>query len=163
MPGDRVIVHTRQGEREIVRAVDLETGKELWRTDTPRPVHDEPGGAGARARAEVDAGRSPAAGCSRSASAASSRPIDLATGKVLWRTDAPPAPPEFGTAMSPIVEGGSVIVHVGAQDKGALTAFDAATGKPRWRWAGDGPAYASPVIADIGGTRQVITQTRERP
>jgi outer membrane protein assembly factor BamB len=84
---------------------------------------------------------------------------DIATGKVLWRTDAPPAPPEFGTAMSPLVDGANVIVHLGANDQGALTAFDAATGKQRWRWTGDGPAYSSPVVATIGGTRQLITQS----
>jgi outer membrane protein assembly factor BamB len=84
---------------------------------------------------------------------------DAATGKLLWRTDPPPAPPEFGTAMSPIVEGATVIAHVGADDRGALTAFDVATGTPRWRWSGDGPAYASPVIAVIAGVRQLITQS----
>jgi outer membrane protein assembly factor BamB len=84
---------------------------------------------------------------------------DLTTGKVLWRTDAPPAPPEFGTALSPIVNGSHVIAHVGAHDQGALTAFDVATGAPRWRWAGDGPGYASPVIASIAGIRQLVTQS----
>jgi outer membrane protein assembly factor BamB len=85
--------------------------------------------------------------------------IDVASGKLLWRTDAPPSPPEYGTAMSPIVEGSTVIVHLGVSDKGELVAFDVTSGKPRWRWRGDGPAYASPVIADIGGSRQLITQT----
>jgi outer membrane protein assembly factor BamB len=84
---------------------------------------------------------------------------DVGSGKVMWRSDAPPAPPEFGTAMSPIVDGGNVIVHVGANDQGALVAFDAASGKRRWQWTGDGPAYASPVLASIGGVRQLITQS----
>ena len=26
----------------------------------------------------------------------------------------------------------------------------------KWSWTGDGPAYGSPIIADIGGTRQLI-------
>jgi len=56
-----------------------------------------------------------------------------------------------------LVDGGSVIVHVGGPGKGALTAFDAATGAVRWAWRGDGPAYASPVVATIGGVRQVVT------
>jgi outer membrane protein assembly factor BamB len=86
---------------------------------------------------------------------------DLTSGKLLWRHVAPATPPEFGTAMSPIIDGNLVIVHVGGQNKGALTAFEAATGGTRWRWAGDGPAYASPVIADIAGTRHVITQTQK--
>ena len=36
-----------------------------------------------------------------------------------------------------------------------------ATGKARWQWKGDGPAYASPVVATIGGVRHVITQTQK--
>ena len=35
--GDRVFVHSRQGEDEVVRALDLATGRELWRhADPPR-------------------------------------------------------------------------------------------------------------------------------
>ena len=43
-----------------------------------------------------------------------------------------------------------------------MTAMDAATGAVKWRWTGEGPAYASPVIATIGGTRQVITQSQDK-
>ena len=62
--------------------------------------------------------------------------------------------------MSPLVDRGLVIVHVGGNDRGALTAFDANTGNTRWSWSGDGPSYASPIVADIGGVRQVITLTQ---
>jgi outer membrane protein assembly factor BamB len=54
-----------------------------------------------------------------------------------------------------------VIAHVGGQDDGALTAFDAKTGRVRWRWTGDGPAYASPIVVTLGGARQVVTQTQK--
>ena len=62
--------------------------------------------------------------------------------------------------MSPLVDGGQVIVHVGGNKSGALMAFDGATGAVKWQWKGDGPAYASPVIASFGNSRQVITQSR---
>jgi outer membrane protein assembly factor BamB len=62
--------------------------------------------------------------------------------------------------MSPVIDGPLVIAHVGGKDEGALTAFDAASGAVRWRWNGDGPGYASPVIATIGGTKHVITQSQ---
>jgi outer membrane protein assembly factor BamB len=39
-------------------------------------------------------------------------------------------------------------------------ALDAATGALKWSWKGDGPAYASPIVADLAGTRQVITQSQ---
>jgi outer membrane protein assembly factor BamB len=53
-----------------------------------------------------------------------------------------------------------VILHVGGNKQGALTAFDPATGAVTWRWAGDGPSYGSPIAAEIGGTRQVIVLTQ---
>src|SRR5688572_17461879 len=31
--GDRVVLHARQGDREITRAVALSTGKEVWRDE----------------------------------------------------------------------------------------------------------------------------------
>jgi outer membrane protein assembly factor BamB len=63
--------------------------------------------------------------------------------------------------MSPVVENNMMIVHVGGHDKGALTAFDVATGAVRWEWTGDGPAYGSPLVATLGGTRQVVTFTQQ--
>ena len=53
----------------------------------------------------------------------------------------------YHTAMSPVVDGNLVIVHVGGHDKGALAAFEVASGKPVWQWNGDGPAYGSPIVA----------------
>lgn len=156
--GTRVVLHTREGDREVLRAVDLKTGTLLWRDDYAAPYTINPAarghGAGPKSTPVIADGRVFAFGISGILSA-----HDLTTGKLLWRTETPPAPPEFGTAMSPIVFGSMVVAHVGAEDKGTLTAFDAATGKPRWQWTGDGPAYASPVLATIGGTRQLVTQS----
>jgi outer membrane protein assembly factor BamB len=53
-----------------------------------------------------------------------------------------------------------VIVHVGGHDDGELAALDAATGAPVWSWKGDGPGYASPVVATFGGVRQIVTQSQ---
>jgi outer membrane protein assembly factor BamB len=50
---------------------------------------------------------------------------------------------------------------VGGPDNGVLTAFDEQTGVEKWRWTGDGPAYASPIIVELGGTRQVVTETQQ--
>src|SRR4029453_1239395 len=60
----------------------------------------------------------------------------------------------------PIVDRGLVIFHVGGDNAGALTAFDANTGAEKWSWKGDGPGYGSPVLMDVEGTRQVITITQ---
>ena len=158
--GDRVILHARQGEKEITRAVALSTGKELWRDEYAAPYAVNSAarahGAGPKSTPAVAGGRVFTFGIGGILSA-----LDLKTGKLLWRTSPPAVLPDFGTAMSPIVDGPLVIAHVGGVNNGALTAFDAATGKTRWQWKGEGPAYASPVIATIGGTRHVITQTQK--
>jgi outer membrane protein assembly factor BamB len=158
--GDRVVLHARQGDREITRAVALSTGKELWRDEYAAPYTMNSAarghGPGPKSTPAVAAGRVFTFGIGGVLSA-----LDLKTGKLLWRTPPPAVLPDFGTAMSPVVDGAMVIAHMGGLNSGALTAFDAATGKTRWRWTGDGPAYASPVIATIGGTRHVITQTQK--
>jgi outer membrane protein assembly factor BamB len=158
--GGRVIIHARQGDKEITRSVALDTGKELWRDEIAAPYTVNPAarahGPGPKSTPAVAGGRVFTFGIGGVLSA-----LDLSSGKVLWRTPAPSVLPEYGTAMSPIVDGGLVIAHMGGVNNGALTAFDAATGAPKWRWPGDGPGYSSPVIATIGATRHVITQTQK--
>jgi outer membrane protein assembly factor BamB len=157
--GNRVIVHARQGLREVIAAYDRATGARLWQEAYEAPYQMNPAaqqhGPGPKSTPAVGGGRVFALGISGVLSA-----LDLATGKVLWRVPAAPTLPLYGTATSPLVDGDRVIAFMGGHGRGALTAFDAATGAVRWRWTGDGPGYASPVVAEIGNTRQVITQSQ---
>ena len=159
--GDRIYLHSRQQENETIRAIDAATGKTVWQDQYPAPYRMNPAatghGPGPKSTPAVADGRVFTLGISGILSA-----LDAKTGKVLWRKPAPAIPPEFGTAMSPVVDAGLVIAHVGGHDSGALTAFDAATGAEKWKWSGDGPGYASPVIGTFGGTKQVVTQSQYR-
>jgi outer membrane protein assembly factor BamB len=89
---------------------------------------------------------------------------DATSGKRLWRHDYQErfkaTSPLYGSATSPIADGDRVFAHFGGQGDGALIALDAATGAERWAWHEDGPGYASPVIAEIGGVRQLVTETQ---
>ena len=159
--GNRVVVHTRQGNREIVAAYDFDSGKQLWQQGVEAPYTMNPAatghGPGPKSTPAIADGRVFTLGISGIFSA-----HDLATGKLLWRKNAPPTPPEFGTATSPMVDGTSVIVFLGGKNAGALTAMDAATGAVKWEWKGDGPGYSSPIVATLAGTRQVIVQSQNR-
>ena len=87
--------------------------------------------------------------------------FDAATGKQLWQKPGSMPLPMFNShSFSPIVDRGLVIFHTGGHMAGALTAFDVNTGAQKWSWAGDGPGYGSPVIAELGGTRQLVTITQ---
>jgi outer membrane protein assembly factor BamB len=158
--GNRVAVIARQGDEEIVRVLDLASGKEIWRAAYPAPYTVNPAaqshGPGPKSTPAIAGGRVFTFGIGGILSA-----FDLESGRLIWRVPAPGVLPQYGTATSPLVDGTSIIAHVGGHDSGALTSFDAATGKPRWQWNGDGPGSGSPIIATFGGVRQVIAQTQK--
>jgi outer membrane protein assembly factor BamB len=157
--GSRLFMFTRQGEEEVLTAHDALSGKVIWRTSYPASFRMNPAtarhGPGPKSTPTFANNRLFTLGMTGVVSA-----FDAETGRRLWQTAPPKVEQAFHTAMSPVVDGSLVIVHVGGNNDGALTAFDAATGAVRWRWAGDGPAYGSPLVADLAGTRQVVTFTQ---
>jgi len=158
--GDRVYAFTRQGDDEVMMALGAASGKMLWRTGYPAPFTmapaAEPHGHGPKSTPTFAAGRLYTLGMGGVVTA-----FDAATGRQLWQKPAPPVGPLYGTAMSALVDDGRVILHVGGHGDGALTAFDAETGDVTWSWNGDGPSYASPIVADLDGVRQVINLTQD--
>jgi outer membrane protein assembly factor BamB len=159
--GSRVYAFSRQEPNEVLRALDIATGKVVWEASYPAPFKPNQAatrthGTGPKSTPTFSNGKLYTLGMSGVVSA-----FDAATGKQLWQKPAPPTEPLYHTAMSPLVDRGLVILHVGGHNNGALTAFDANTGDVKWSWNGDGPAYGSPIVAEFGGTRQVITLTQE--
>jgi len=57
---------------------------------------------------------------------------------------------------------GMCIVHLGGKGDGTILALDLATGEAKWKWTGEGPAYASPVLMTVDGTKQIVTVTESR-
>jgi outer membrane protein assembly factor BamB len=158
--GNRIYTFTRQGEEEVMQALDADSGKSIWRTAYPAAFTMVSAtarhGPGPKSTPAYANGRLFSLGMTSIVTA-----VDANTGKQLWQTSATKAQPQYHTAMSPIVEGDTVIAHVGGPGDGALTAFDVSTGKVRWRWDGDSPAYGSPIVVDLSGTRQVVTFTHQ--
>jgi outer membrane protein assembly factor BamB len=161
--GPHAFVLSRAGEDEVATAFDHQTGKQVWQQRYRAAYQVNPAaeshGKGPKSTPAVAGGRLFTLGINGILSA-----FDAATGKPIWRKtfegEFDATAPDFGVAMSPLVDAGSVIVHAGGNKSGSLMAVNAATGTPRWQWKGDGPAYASPVLATFGGTRQVVTQSR---
>ena len=158
--GDRIYMYTRQDGDEVMLAMDVDTGDVVWRSGYPAPFElmlaAARHGPGPKSTPTFADGRLFTLGMSGIVTA-----WDADTGRHLWQMEAPPVQPTYHTAMSPVVDGDVMIVHIGGQDDGALTAFEVATGEVRWSWDGDGPAYGSPIVVELGGTRQVVTFTQE--
>ncbi|MFQ5790286.1 MAG: PQQ-binding-like beta-propeller repeat protein [Acidobacteriota bacterium] len=162
--GQRVYLFTRQEEREVVSCLDLKNGETWWRQDYPAPYRLNPAarahGKGPKSTPVLYRGKLFTFGIGGILSCFHAR-----SGELRWRQEFdhrfPDTTPLYGVGMSAAAEDGVLIAHVGGHDHGALTAFSADTGKVLWSWDGDGPAYASPIIAELAGVRQVVTQTQE--
>lgn len=162
--GKRVFVLSRVGENEVVRAIGLADGKQIWSQTYAAPFKMSPytvtHGKGPKSTPIVAGGRLYTFGIGGILSA-----WDASRGKQLWQRDfgkqfTKASPMFYGNCMSPLIVGNRLIVHVGCHDEGALSALDCETGKTLWQWTEDGPGYASPVIATLDGTKQVITQSQ---
>ena len=159
--GDRIYMFTRQGEDEVMSALDAGSGDTVWRMSYAAPFDQMPAterhGPGPRSTPAYADGRLFSFGISSILTA-----FDAETGRVLWQKPTTPDQPLYHTGMSPVVEGDLVIIHTGGPGDSALTALDVAEiGDVRWSWDGDSPAYGSPIVVDLGGTRQVVTFTHQ--
>jgi outer membrane protein assembly factor BamB len=164
---DRVFVtETVDKETEVTRALERETGKQIWEARWPGamsvPFFAASNGSWIRATPACDGNRLYVAGM-RDVLAC----LDTATGEELWRVDfveqLETPLPSFGFASSPLVVGDFVYVQAG----GGFIKLDKLTGKVIWRTLTDGggmfgSAFSSPFFATIGETPQLLVQTRTK-
>lgn len=158
--GNRIYMFSRQGDNEVMSALDAASGKQIWQTGYPVTFTMQTAaarhGPGPKSTPVLANGRLYSIGMIGTVTA-----WDAASGKQLWQKPGTGVVPMYTShAFSPLVDRGLVIFHVGGHMKGALTAFDVNTGDVKWSWDGDGPGYGSPIVADLGGTRQIIAITQ---
>jgi outer membrane protein assembly factor BamB len=159
----RAFVHGRKDPEEIVTAIDLATGKIAWQqrytAEFKKNQYATQMAKGPNSTPLVVGSRVITLGVTGILTA-----WNVADGAVAWRQDYSSSIDTSklfcGTAMSPLLEGGAVIVHVGSDVHGGrVLAIDPATGTERWAAKGQGPGYASPVAVTIDGVRQIVTMT----
>ena len=158
--GDRVYLFSRQGDDEVMSAVDADSGDIVWRTAYAAPFTMNsaaaPHGPGPKSTPVLSNGRLFAIGMTGIVTA-----FDAGSGAQVWQKPGSTAVPLYTThAFSPMVEGGTVIFHLGGEEQGALTAYDVNSGDVVWSWDGDAPGYGSPVVATFDGVRQLVTITK---
>jgi outer membrane protein assembly factor BamB len=157
--GKKIFLNTRQEGAEVILCLDAATGKEIWTNKFPVPAATGPAGShpGPRSTPAFANGKVVTFGISGVLSC-----LDAATGKVLWRRENPTdAIPQFYTGMSPLIADGMCIAQVGTKDNGAIIAIDLKSGKERWKYTGEGPAYASPSIMTVNKTKLLILFTEK--
>jgi outer membrane protein assembly factor BamB len=164
---DRVFVtETKDKKYEIARALDRETGEQIWETQWEGamkvPFFASANGSWIRATPVFDGERLYVAGI-RDVLVC----LDAKSGKILWKRDfvketGTPLP-QFGFASSPMVHGDHLLIQAGA----SFVKVDKLTGKTIWQTLKDsggmyGSAFSSPVFATIAGVPQFVVQTRSK-
>lgn len=161
--GGKIYLHAREDDNEVVAGFDLNTGKNLWRQRYAAPYSMNMAafshGKGPKATPAFYNGKLYTFGISGILSC-----FEATTGNLKWRQEFSPqfknTSPTYGVSTSPIIANGLCIVHAGGPNQGALMTFDGENGQVKWSWQGDGPGHASPIITELAGTQQVITQTQ---
>lgn len=157
--GDKLYVFTRQGDDEVTLCLNAGDGSVVWQDKyAADPVTGAAGRhPGPRSSPAVADGKVITLGVTGVLSC-----LDAASGKLVWRKDPfPNKVPTFFTAMSPIIVDLMAVAQLGEAGDGAMIAYDLASGTEKWRWAAEGPEYASPVLLTVDGTKQLVTLTEK--
>jgi outer membrane protein assembly factor BamB len=155
--GNKLYVFTRQEGKEVTRCVNAATGKTIWEDSyaAQGPTGPSSRFPGPRSSPAVADGKIVTLGVRGTLSC-----LDAATGKKVWRKeDFQGLLPRFFTSCSPLIANGLCIVQLGGERKGGIVAYDLATGDEKWKWTGDGTAYASPVRFTVDGTPVIVAET----
>jgi formylglycine-generating enzyme required for sulfatase activity len=89
--------------------------------------------------------------------------LDAAEGQIIWSHDLVgefgAKIPIWGLSASPVVFEDMLIVHPGAEPDGCYMAFDLESGQERWRTLPDAAGYATPMLIQHEGLRQLVGWT----
>ena len=181
--GQRLVIHHREGDQEIVSCRSVETGKEIWVYAYPSAYRDPYGyNNGPRSSPVLTQDRCFTLGAEGILACTS-----MNDGKLLWKKELQNefTLPEsfFGVGCSPILDDDQLIVMVGGQPNSGVVSFDVETGDIRWqavgkdtwdgvktdqggkkhKWADDEMvvSYSSPIIAEIHGQKHLLCLMRQ--
>jgi len=152
--GDRIVTAGNIGDATVITALNL-SGETLWRAPNgPVGRHDHPG---ARGTPTFDGDR-----LYHESTSGNVVCLDAATGRRVWGLNILKKfhgrNIEWGLAESLLVDGDRVVCVPGGE-KVAMAALEKKTGETVWTCPGTGdkPGYASPILIDYKGLRQIVT------
>jgi outer membrane protein assembly factor BamB len=183
--GNRLVLHHRLKNQEVIECFDARTGISLWRSSYSSDFSDPFGyNNGPRCTPSLVSNRCYTFGAEGRLSC-----LDLESGKIIWQEETAKRwripEPFFGVGSTPLVEDDKLIVMVGGQPNATIVALDRFTGKVLWEsggkdnwqgvatvgWRGEAPyrwtgeeklaSYSSPVAATIHGRRHLLCFTRQ--
>jgi len=157
----RAFTIEQRGPDEVAAAYDVPTGRELWTTTWAAEFREAMGGDGPRATPTWADGIVYALGATGEL-----RALDEVSGAVRWRTnilaDAGAENLAWGMAAAPLVVDETLVVLPGGAGGRSVVAYDRLTGERRWSALDDPQAYTAPMLATLGGVRQLLVLSATR-
>jgi outer membrane protein assembly factor BamB len=162
--GNLLVTMEQRRDTEAIVAYDAATGRERWTHTYPARFWEGMGGPGPRTTPTITNGRVYALGAQGKLTC-----LEAATGKVVWSANILDDPEhnniQWGMSGSPLVDEKAVIVNPGVQGNAsasarALVAYDRSTGERLWGAGTTSAAYSSPLLAMLGGVRQILLLDR---
>ena len=149
------VTQEQRGTDEVVAAYDLASGNQLWQyVDNNTRFSEALGGDGPRATPTLvddfvySLGAAGQLNC-----------LKLASGEKVWSSnilkDAGATNRTWGMSGSPLVYDDLVVVNPGGPDY-SVVAYHRHTGKIAWHSGSGVASYSSPLLATLGGVRQVV-------
>jgi outer membrane protein assembly factor BamB len=91
--------------------------------------------------------------------------LDLRTGEVRWKKNMQSefgvkADLPWGFCASPLIADGKLIVIPGGPEA-SVVALKPGTGEVLWKTPGAPPGYGSPIVATLGGRRQIVAHDKD--
>ncbi len=149
------VTQEQRGRQEMVVAYNLVDGRPRWSHGDEAHYESTIAGEGPRATPTISRGRVFTLGSTGLLNC-----LDLETGKAIWRRDIgadnDSAQPDFGRSSSPLVVDDLIVVSAGGSPGRSLVAYHRDSGEPAWRGGDDLASYSSPVLATLGGVRQIV-------
>jgi outer membrane protein assembly factor BamB len=159
LTADRIFLTAFEGEKLFVLALDRNSGRVLWRRETPRPRKQELHKSNSPASPSVVTDGSNAYAFFGDFGLLAYGP----DGNELWRLPLGPFNNPFGMGASPVLANGKILQICDSESGSFLIAVDARTGRPAWRV--ERPDYtrgfSTPVLhrPERGGLQAIVAGT----
>lgn len=155
MVDGRAFTIEQRRDMEVAVAYDIATGRELWTNGWPAKFSEYHSDEGPRTTPTYDDGKIYALGAT-----GEFRCLDAATGALIWGknivTEMGAALPDYGLAASPLIVDEKIILQPDAYHGKSVVCYDKRNGKVIWSALDLPMGYASPVLLDVSGEKQVV-------
>ncbi len=155
----RAFTLEQRRDNEVVAAYDLETGRELWTNSWSAKFTEYHSDEGPRTTPAYSDGKVYALGAT-----GEFRCLDATNGNLIWgtniMTEMHASLPDYGLAASPLIVDDKIILQPDAYHGNSVICIDKHDGKILWHNLDLPMGYATPMLMNLGGERQVIVCAR---